>query len=199
MSSHSVWSSRAIIFFRGWFLFLNSHILKLIPTISEVRLSLIGMSGAENLIGRMQSQGYRSIICDNLIAGNWDLTVLEKYFGTGAWMENLINRIQEAQQIWMETKVVTQICDELERSSVRYKVIIDTTGSLIYTSLNSSRSKNYFLVYLRLGKQQPKPFTNFYWRSKPVIWGKHYSPEPGEKPKTSLRCCYRRSFRPGIA
>ncbi|MFL2772199.1 MAG: hypothetical protein ACJ0DH_01235 [bacterium] len=53
-----------------------------------MRLSLIGMSGAGKSYWakRMQSQGYRSIICDNLIAeqlGTFDQILRKIHFGTG--------------------------------------------------------------------------------------------------------------------
>ncbi|MCH2299432.1 MAG: hypothetical protein MK437_02640, partial [SAR324 cluster bacterium] len=100
----------------------------------------------------------------------------------------------QAKYLELETKVVTQICDELELSSESDdKVIIDTTGSLIYLEpqLIKRIKKLSFLVYLRLEENSSQShYQIFIDDPKPVIWGKHYSPEPGEKPEASLRRCY---------
>ncbi len=130
-----------------------------------MRLSLIGMSGAGKSYWakRMQSQGYRSIICDNLIAEQLGplISSLEKStLGLAAWMgkpDQPGYKEAQAKYLELETKVVTQICDELEQSSESDdKVIIDTTGSLIYL--------------------EPQLIKR--------------TPEPGENPEASLRRCY---------
>ena len=126
-----------------------------------MRLSLIGMSGAGKSYWakRMQSQGYRSIICDNLIAeqlGPLISSSEKSTLGLAAWMgkpDQPGYKEAQAKYLELETKVVTQICDELEQSSESDdKVIIDTTGSLIYLEpqLIKRIKKLSFLVYLRL-------------------------------------------------
>ncbi|MCH2295804.1 MAG: ATP-binding protein, partial [SAR324 cluster bacterium] len=106
-----------------------------------MRLSLIGMSaaGKSYWAKRMRSQGCRSIICDNLIAeqlGPLIISSEKSTLGLAAWMgkPDQPGYIEaQAKYLELETKVVTHICDELEQSSESDdKVIIDTTGSLIY-------------------------------------------------------------------
>ena len=167
-----------------------------------MRLSLIGMSGAGKSYWakRMQSQGYRSIICDNLIAeqlGPLISSSEKSTLGLAAWMgkpDQPGYKEAQAKYLELETKVVTQICDELEQSSESDdKVIIDTTGSLIYLEPQLiKRIKTLsFLVYLRLDENSSQShYQIFVDDPKPVIWGKHYFPEPGENPEASLRRCY---------
>ena len=171
-----------------------------------MRLSLIGMSGAGKSYWakRMQSQGYRSIICDNLIAeqlGPLISSSEKSTLGLAAWMgkpDQPGYKEAQAKYLELETKVVTQICDELEQSSKSDdKVIIDTTGSLIYLEpqLIKRIKKLSFLVYLRLEENSSQShYQIFIDDPKPVIWGKHYSPEEGEKPEASLRRCYPELF-----
>ena len=137
-----------------------------------MRLSLIGMSGAGKSYWakRMQSQGYRSIICDNLIAeqlGPLISSSEKSTLGLAAWMgkpDQPGYKEAQAKYLELETKVVTQICDELEQSSESDdKVIIDTTGSLIYLEPQLiKRIKTLsFLVYLRLEENSSQAITKF--------------------------------------
>ena len=104
-------------------------------------------------------QGYRSIICDNLIAeqlGPLISSSEKSTLGLAAWMgkpDQPGYKEAQAKYLELETKVVTQICDELELSTESDdKVIIDSTGSLIYLEpqLIKRIKKLSFLVYLRL-------------------------------------------------
>ena len=167
-----------------------------------MRLSLIGMSGAgkSHWAIRMESQGYRRIICDDLIARQLgplinpdDKSTLE----LASWMGRPYQSgyaVAQAKYLALETEVVTNICAEFEEKiKTNERVIVDTTGSLIYLKAQLIRRLRDLtkMVYLKHAENNPhRHYQNLLKDPKPVIWGDHYFPMPGEDREASLARCY---------
>ena len=167
-----------------------------------MRLSLIGMSGAgkSHWAIRMERQGYRRIICDDLIARQLcplinpdDKSTLKLASWMGRPYQSGYTEAQ-AKYLELETEIVTNICAELEeKTETDERVIIDTTGSLIYLKPRLIRKLRDLThtVYLKLADSNTQThYQTFLKDPKPVIWGDHFLPRRGEDLETSLERCY---------
>ncbi len=167
-----------------------------------MRLSLIGMSGVgkSHWARRIESQGYRRIICDDWIAEQLGPLINPDEKSTlelASWMGRPYQSgYAEAQSKYLafETEVITNICAELEeKTKTDARVIVDTTGSLIYLKPQLIRKLQDLThtVYLKLADSNPQThYQTFLKDPKPVIWGDHYIPMPGEDREASLARCY---------
>ena len=167
-----------------------------------MHLSLIGMSGVgkSHWARLIESHGYRRIICDELIARQLGPLINPEEKSTlelASWMGNPYQSgYAEAQSKYLalETEVVTNICDELEEKTItNARVIVDTTGSLIYLREKLIRRlRNHTkMVYLKHSENNPLGhYQTLLKDPKPVIWGDFYVPMLGEDREASLARCY---------
>ena len=80
-----------------------------------------------------------------------------------------------------------------EKTKTDARVIVDTTGSLIYLKPQLIRKLQDLThtVYLKLADSNLQThYQTFLKDPKPVIWGDHYIPMPGEDREASLARCY---------
>ena len=168
-----------------------------------MRLSLIGMSGAgkSHWASRLENLGYRKISCDDMIADQLG-PLLDSNGKSTLELASWMGRPHEKQYpetqskyLQLETKVVSKICDELEdHQRKKEKIIVDTTGSVIYLDQNLIMRLRELTktIYLKLPTSNSESaFENYLKDPKPMIWGDHYLPKPDEDAETSLERCYK--------
>lgn len=99
---------------------------------------------------------------------------------------------REMQYLDCEIQVMQEVLSYLEMGQSK-QVVIDTSGSVIYTGENicealKSHSK---VVYLRISKNdEVKLLEQFLRDPKPVLWNSLFAPLPGESNKDAVSRCY---------
>lgn len=91
-----------------------------------------------------------------------------------------------------EIEVMRDIFDNLKQDDAA-PVVIDTTGSVIYTgaALLETLRATTTVIYFEASEQHVADlFTNYIAHPKPVIWGDKYVPLAGETPQQTLERCY---------
>jgi shikimate kinase len=168
-----------------------------------MRLSLIGMSGCgkTHWSREFATHGFRLFCCDDLISEKL-LSLLERPDGTvmemGAWMglpyeHHYADR--EAKYLAHEINVLTEILDYLERlgQDRKEKVIVDTTGSVIYTGqdiLERLREKTT-VVHLETPPTVQEIMLQKYLKNhRPVLWRGLFRRKAGETNNEALARCY---------
>jgi shikimate kinase len=172
-----------------------------------MRISLIGMAGAGKSYWseRLAKQGFRRFCCDDLIAAKLaphltrpDGTVME----TGEWMGFPYERDykqRESQYLSCEIEVLNEILVYLERhgNNLEENIVVDTTGSVIYTGEETLRKLRLFtrVVYLLTPPEVREKLLKAYIANPhPMLWRDYYSRAPGETNEESLARCYPRLF-----
>lgn len=166
-----------------------------------MRISLIGTSGSGKSYwsGKFEKElGYQRFSCDELIEEK--LRKLLAPYGTGihalaAWMgEPFEERYKEtsAKYLQFEEEVLNEVVEELKNSKDD-KIIVDTTGSFIYTN-KSVREKLKTLctmVYLEVPTEaRDEVFALYFSDPKPIIWGDSFSKRIDEDERLALARCY---------
>jgi shikimate kinase len=168
-----------------------------------MRLSLIGMSGCgkSHWSKEFAEHGFERFCCDDLITEKLT-AVLARPDGTimelGEWMglpyeSHYENR--EATYLAYEREVLMEICQHLESEddNTDKNVIVDTTGSVIYTGHNLLKrlGKATTIVHLEtppdvLELMLEKYLTN----QRPVLWRGLFSQKAEETNDQALARCY---------
>ncbi|MEM7533517.1 MAG: hypothetical protein AAF639_15145 [Chloroflexota bacterium] len=180
-----------------------------------MRLSFIGMSGVgkSHWSGQLEAAGFRRFACDVLIAERLGLAIerqnhsrdaqvdakFDAKFNVGAWMGLPYEshyRGREAQYLAHETAVMTEILAELAQNpqDTTQNIIVDTTGSVIYTSpvLLERLSQLTTIVYLDAPDfVQERMYQSYIANPAPVLWRDHFRPQQGECREDALACGYR--------
>ncbi len=167
-------------------------------------ISLIGMSsaGKTHWAKRIEQSGYVRFTCDDLIEELLQPELRDKgYVGladVAQWMGYPYEeRYQYASKKYLEAEeaAMNHVLDvvEAKTNGTVPKIVVDTTGSAIYTSekiLKRLRALTQ-TVYLEIpNEQKGKMAKAFIQDPKPVIWGDVFSLEPYENPKKGLIRCY---------
>ncbi len=170
-----------------------------------IRLSLIGMAGSGKSYWslRLAEHGFRRICCDDLIAARL-APELRKPDGTtadmGAWMGfpyELGYGERESKYLTYERQVMREILEELEggEKNVEENLVIDTTGSVVYTGDNMlTRLKGCTtVVYLPIPPEAQEPMLKAYLSNPgPMLWRDAFTKGPGEANEEALARCYPR-------
>lgn len=168
-----------------------------------MRLSLIGMSGSGksswSLI--LEKEGFKRFCCDDLIAEKLqseltgsDGTVLE----LGDWMGFPFNKgykDRESRYLDFEIEVLQEIMEYLENQESRSEenIVVDTTGSVIYTGekVLERLRHNTKIVHLATPPAVHKLMLEAYLNNKrPVLWRDLYSRKPDETGDDAMARCY---------
>lgn len=161
-------------------------------------LALIGMSGAGKTYWseRIAASGLRRYGCDSLIAEQLR-PLLSRPDGTvmrmGEWMglpSDLCYAEREQQYLGLESSVMEQILHEIHSAS---DVVIDTTGSVIYTgpSLLARLKELATIVYLDLPADiQAEKSRAYLSRPVAVLWQGHFLPHESERTEDAILRCY---------
>ncbi len=164
-----------------------------------MKLSLIGMSGAGKSYWarRLQKYGWKLYCCDELIAKKLahELPTPDTR-ALAAWMGRPYD-VQYTEMskryLLLENQVLHEILDEVE-SNTKDNIVIDTTGSVIYTdpALQSRLQSATQILYLLAHKSAVDVlYQQFLREPKPIIWGDAYAKKADESNEDSLSRCYK--------
>lgn len=171
-------------------------------------ISLMGMSGCGKsyLTRRLRDElGFRTFDCDAIIAkrlgeatGNSHFAVVGDVAGWMGqpWTPGYTDRARF--YLDFEAAVLTELLDELASESRDERgahpgAVIDTTGSLIYTSeeLVQRLRRESHLVYLEVIPSGLQHLVSQYFSDpKPVIWGPSFSQRHDETPEVAVERSY---------
>ena len=168
-----------------------------------MRLSFIGMSGTgkSHWSSQLVEQGYQRFCCDDLIEQRLepDLTTADGVtVPMGQWMGFPYEAHypqREAKYLQLEVEILNEILAYLETNpeSCAGNIVIDTTGSVIYTGsdLLERLQQLTTLVYLDTPLAVQERMRSAYCADPaPVVWGDKFNQQPGESHEAALARCY---------
>ena len=168
-----------------------------------MRLSLIGMSGSgkSHWSIRLAELGFHRFCCDEMIASNLsaELTGADgTAMDLGEWMGFPYEphyKKREAKYLANEIKVLDEILGYLEDSAEgpAEKVIVDTTGSVIYAGeevLERMCSQTTVVHFSTPPEVQERMLKVYIARPRPILWRDVFSKEPDEGNEKALARCY---------
>ena len=168
---------------------------------SPLRLALIGMSGAGKTFWtkRLAAGGRPSVSCDDRIeerlhsrlaaGGHSGINGVAAWMG---WPDSATYAERESQYLAEEIGALDVVLTELERDSAR-DLILDTTGSVIYTGSNVllRLRRQMTVVHLAASAAEQQLLVERYLTDpKPVLWRGAFQPRPGEPPRETVARCY---------
>ena len=166
-----------------------------------MRLSLIGMSGSgkSHWTIELAEMGFRRFCCDDLIASKL-APELAKTDGTvmdlGEWMgfpyENRYKE-RESKYLAYEIEVLGEILGYLSGSKSEEKVVVDTTGSVIYGGedmLGRLRSHTTVVHLATPPEIMERMLKVYIAQPRPILWRDMFSRKPGEANEKALERCY---------
>ena len=165
------------------------------------RLALIGMSGVGKTFWakKLASAGWPSISCDDLIENKLSQQLAAGGHaginGVAAWMgwpDSSTYVEREAQYLAQETAALDEVLTQLEKNTGK-SMVLDTTGSLIYTGNNllMRLRKRMTIVHLAASAQEQQLLIERYLSDpKPVLWRGAFQPRSGEAPRQTVARCY---------
>jgi shikimate kinase len=166
-----------------------------------IKLSFIGMSGAgkSHWAQKLAGAGFRVISIDDRIeeklALELDAGGYSAIGGVAAWMgwpDQAAYREREKKYLEHEITSMDEALDEI-RDSGETGVILDTTGSVVYTGEKICRRMQGLttVVYLEASPAEEEQLIALYLSNpKPVLWEDHFSQRPGESARDAVARCY---------
>jgi len=165
-------------------------------------IAFIGMSGVGKSYWAKQlaQAGWLHLDCDAMIAERLSEIIEigdgeDPAHAVGRWMGNPWDdgyEARAARYLELEQTVTTRALDQL-REHGSQPVVIDTTGSVIYTggeTLTHLKQKTR-VVYFEVPDAVRQQMVELYLREpKPVLWQGGYKPTPGEPQADALARCY---------
>lgn len=148
---------------------------------------------------RLEEQGFHRICCDDEIEKK--LAPVLKQLGfkgiqdVAQWLGQPYERQfleNQAAYLQCEIEVMEEVIKMLETGVAR-NLVIDTTGSVVYTGGNicSTLKKYSDVVYLDTPSEARKEMLALYLKEpKPVIWSSRFKQKRGESGGEALACCY---------
>lgn len=170
-----------------------------------MRLSLIGMSGSgkSTWSSRLETEGFHRFCCDDLIAEKLsdDLLKADGYrMDLGEWMGFPYEagyQERESKYLAYEIQVLTEILSclwSLHRTRGE-KVVIDTTGSVIYTGeevLEALRVQTTVVHLETPSHVRLLMLDSYIKKPRPVLWRGVFRKKAGETDTSALIRCYER-------
>jgi len=168
---------------------------------APLRLALIGMSGAGKTFWskRLASQGYAAISCDDEIEKRLQARLQVGGYtglnGVAAWMgwpnsQHYAER--EGEYLAAEIAVLDGVLSALEKNP-SHGLILDTTGSVIYTGTNLllRLRRQMRVVYLAASEKEQLLLIDRYLSDpKPVLWRGAFLPKKEEPALETVKRCY---------
>jgi len=166
-----------------------------------LRLALVGMSGTGKTFWakKLAEIGVPAISCDDRIEGRLAPRLAAGKFagvsGVASWMGWPNSpRYSEREADYLAAEIVTldEVLSELERDPVR-RLVLDTTGSVIYTGNNllMRLRRQVTIVHLAASQEEQQLLIERYLQDpKPVLWRGAFQPKPGESPRDTVARCY---------
>jgi shikimate kinase len=165
-------------------------------------VSLVGMSniGKSYWSQLLESEGYRRICCDDLIAERLKPQLNEEGYSASiedvaAWMGLPHEPKSDYNQATYLEREEFVVVDSILTLSTREDVVIDTTGSMAHLPRAVQRllKSSTIVLYLETPpEKQQDMLERFLVEPKPVCWAGHYVPTEGESHKQTLARCYPR-------
>jgi len=166
-----------------------------------IKLSLIGMSGAgkSHWAQKLAAAGFRAIGVDDRIEKTLASELAAGGYrgigGVAAWMgwpndPAYIKR--EKKYLECEVKSMGEALDEIQTSGEE-GIILDTTGSVVYTGEVICRRMQSLttVVYLEASPAEEELLIARYLSEpKPVLWGDQFVERPGEATQDAIARCY---------
>jgi shikimate kinase len=168
-----------------------------------MRLALIGMSGSGKSYWskKLAQRGFKRFCCDDLIALKL-APELARSDGTpltlGEWMGfpyEAHYRARESQYLACEIQVLNEILDELaeKRPDCGEAIVVDTTGSVIYTGeavLRRLQTATTAVLLSTPPQVQEEMLQKYMAKPRPILWQDTFRPKPHETPEAALARCY---------
>jgi shikimate kinase len=166
-----------------------------------LRLALIGMSGAGKTFWarRLAASGYPAISCDDRIearlasrlaaGGHAGINGVAAWMG---WPDSPTYTEREAEYLAEEIRTLDEALQQLEKQPEK-SLVLDTTGSLIYTGNNllMRLRRRMTIVYLAASPAEQQLLIERYLHDpKPVLWRGAFQPKPKESPRETVARCY---------
>jgi len=172
--------------------------------IGQLRLSLVGMSNAGKSYWSQRlaaEAGFTHLCCDDLIERELGNELLELGYSGGIadmakWMGQPYDKqfpVNQQRYLDLETDTLRTIMAELQNSTLKGNIIIDTTGSVVHTSpaIRHKLSELTTVIYLEATKAMRHQMFELYIKEpKPVVWGDIFKAEKGESDNEALARCY---------
>ena len=167
----------------------------------SMHLSLIGMSGSGKSYWstELAELGYLRFCCDELIADKL-AAELNRSDGTavdlGEWMGFPYEppyKERAYKYLACEIEVIGEILDYLSGSNPDERVVVDTTGSVIYTGKDMLErlKSNSTVVHLATPPEVKERMLKVYLdQPRPVLWRDVFSKKRGETNEEALARCY---------
>jgi len=167
-----------------------------------MKLSIVGMSGLGKSYWskKLERAGFKRFCCDDLITRKLDGALKRpdgRRMDLGEWMGFPYTpgyRSREKNYLQKEGEVLKEIFDHIRhRSPPGENIVVDTTGSVIYTGHELIRTLRRLtrVVHLRTTPSATQEMLSAYLASpRPVIWGQIFTRRPGESDEASLGRCY---------
>ena len=148
---------------------------------------------------RLAQAGHPSVCCDDRIEQRLRSRLAgaapSGIHGVASWMgwpDSPTYAQREADYLAEEIATVDEVLTELERNPAS-ELILDTTGSVIYTGNNLLRRlrRQMTIVYLVASVAEQQLLMERYLRDpKPVLWRGAFQPKQGETPRETVARCY---------
>ena len=164
-------------------------------------LAFIGMSGTGKTFWsrRLAEEGHRVVSCDDLIGRrlmehlpNGDRAGINDLAAWMGWPDSSNYAAREAHYLAEEIGALDEVLSEVERSPEK-SLILDTTGSVIYTGNNLllRMRRDLTIVYFAASHAEEELLVDRYLSDpKPVLWRGAFRPRAGETPKETVERCY---------
>jgi shikimate kinase len=171
------------------------------PSQAPLRTALIGMSGTGKTFWtrRLALAGHPSVCCDDRIeqrlgphlqgGGYTGINGVASWMG---WPDSPTYAQREAEYLAEEIAALDEVLTDLERNPSR-ELILDTTGSVIYTGNNLllRLRRQMTVVYLAATPEQQQLLIQRYLSDpKPVLWRGAFQPRKNETPGETVARCY---------
>ncbi len=168
-----------------------------------MHITLVGMSniGKTHWSNRLASEnGFEKIDCDTLVEQRLG-DELKKlgYAGirdVARWMgQPYEQQYAETSRKFIECEqsVMNDIIEKIKSSPQTRPLVIDTTGSVIYTGdeITEKLRNLTHIIYLEASKEHIAGlYERFVTEPKPIIWGNSFARNLGETPQDTLKRCY---------
>lgn len=167
-----------------------------------MKISLEGMSGSGKSFWskKLSEKGFKLFCCDDLIERKLNPELksrgLRGIEDIAKWMGQPFDPQYPAaskKYLDFERQVMEEALEEVGNAGQNEDMVIDTTGSVIYTGqeiLNKLKAVTK-VVYLETPQSvQDQMYRLYLAEPKPVIWGSDFSKEEGEGNMEALARCY---------
>lgn len=167
-----------------------------------MKISLIGMSGSGKTYWskKLEEKGFKRFCCDDLIEEKLGKELKHLGYsgiaGVSRWMGQPYDKQYEQtsnQYLDFEKEVMNQVLSFVEKADENENIVIDTTGSVIYTGdeILKKLTKLTKVIYLETPASVKEEMYQLYLKDpKPVIWGESFNKQNNESDMDALARCY---------